>query len=53
MESAADISSVPFVCFVSPPADSPTLSGEIVRRSDIDVAVRAISSGQPRTVLYR
>jgi 2-methylaconitate cis-trans-isomerase PrpF len=47
IESAARITSVPFVCLVSPPADSPTLSGEIVRRCDIDLAARVISSGQP------
>jgi 2-methylaconitate isomerase len=51
IESAARITSVPFVCFVSPPADSPTLSGEIVRRGDIDLAVRVISSGQPHRAL--
>jgi 2-methylaconitate cis-trans-isomerase PrpF len=51
IESAARITSVPFICFVSPPADSPTLSGEIVRRGDIDLAVRVISSGQPHRAL--
>jgi 2-methylaconitate cis-trans-isomerase PrpF len=51
IDSAARISSVPFVCFISPPADSPTLSGEIVRGGDIDLGVRVISSGQPHRAL--
>jgi 2-methylaconitate cis-trans-isomerase PrpF len=51
IEGAARITSVPFVCFVSPPADSPTLAGEIVRRGDIDLVVRVISSGQPHRAL--
>ena len=51
IERAARITSVPFVCFVSPPADSMTLSGEIVRRGDIDLIVRAISNGQPHRAM--
>jgi 2-methylaconitate cis-trans-isomerase PrpF len=51
IESAARVTTVPFVCFISPPADSPTISGEIVRRGDIDLVARVISAGQPHRAL--
>jgi 2-methylaconitate cis-trans-isomerase PrpF len=51
IEGAARITSVPFVCLVSAPADSPTTSGEIVRRGAIDLTARAISNGQPHRAM--
>ncbi len=51
IESAARITSVPFVCLVSPRADSPTISGETIRGGDIDLVARVISSGQPHRAL--
>jgi 2-methylaconitate isomerase len=48
---AARSMAVPFMAFVSPPADSPTLTGETIRAADIDLAVRVISNGQPHRAL--
>jgi 2-methylaconitate cis-trans-isomerase PrpF len=42
---------MPFVGFVSAPADSPTLAGEALRARDMDLAIRIISSGQPHRAL--
>src|SRR5690625_16798 len=47
IESARKITIVPFICIVSPPADYPTLSGDTVPASDIDLVARVISNGQP------
>lgn len=43
--------SAPFMAFVSPPRDAPTLTGETIKAADIDLAVRVISSGQPHRAL--
>jgi len=51
VETARTISIVPFVAFVSPPADSATLSGDVVKASAIDLAVRVVSNGQPHRAL--
>lgn len=51
VESARAITIVPFVCIVSPPADNPTLSGDTVPASDIDLVARVISNGQPHRAL--
>jgi 2-methylaconitate cis-trans-isomerase PrpF len=51
VEAARTISIVPFVAFVSPPADGATLSGDIVKASAIDLAVRVVSNGQPHRAL--
>lgn len=51
VESARKITIVPFICFVSPPADNPTLSGETVSANDIDLVARVISNGQPHRAL--
>src|SRR5689334_12688287 len=48
---AARSIAVPFMAFVSPAKDAPTLTGETVRAADIDVAVRVVSSGQPHRAL--
>lgn len=51
LASARGITVVPFVCSVSPPTDSPTLSGETVRAGDVDLVARVISNGQPHRAL--
>ena len=51
LEAARRITIVPFVGIVSPAADSPTLSGEVVKGSDIDLVARVISNGQPHRAL--
>ena len=51
VETARTISVVPFVCFVSPPADARTLSGESISGSAIDLAARVVSNGQPHRAL--
>ena len=48
---AARSIAVPFMAFVSPAADAPTLTGETVRAADIDLGVRVVSSGQPHRAL--
>ncbi len=50
-ESARKITIVPFVAIVSPPADSPTLSGEPVLAAEVDLTARVISNGQPHRAL--
>ncbi len=50
-EAARKITIVPFVAIVSPPADSPTLSGDPVRASEVDLTARVISNGQPHRAL--
>ncbi|NYT65635.1 PrpF family protein [Alcaligenaceae bacterium] len=51
LESARKITIVPFVCIVSPPTDNPTLSGDTVPASEIDLVARVISNGQPHRAL--
>lgn len=51
IESAKKITIVPFICFVSAPTDNPTLSGETVPASEIDLVARVISNGQPHRAL--
>jgi 2-methylaconitate isomerase len=48
---AARSIAVPFMAFVSPAKDAPTLTGETVRAADIDLSVRVVSSGQPHRAL--
>ena len=48
---AARSIAVPFVAFVSPAKEAPTLSGETVRAADVDLSVRVVSSGQPHRAL--
>jgi 2-methylaconitate cis-trans-isomerase PrpF len=50
-EAARAISAVPFMAFISPPQDAPTLTGETVRAGGIDLTVRVVSSGQPHRAL--
>jgi 2-methylaconitate cis-trans-isomerase PrpF len=51
VEAARRISMVPFIGFVSPSADAPTLSGDAIHASDIDLTARFISNGQPHRAL--
>ena len=50
-EEARRVTIVPFVAIVSPPADSPTLTGEPVRAGEVDLTARVISNGQPHRAL--
>jgi 2-methylaconitate cis-trans-isomerase PrpF len=50
-DSARAISAVPYVGFVSAPADAPTISGEVISANRLDLAVRIISNGQPHRAL--
>ncbi len=51
LDAAARITSVPFVCLVGPRTDGPTISGQVLRRGDVDVVARALSNGQPHRAL--
>lgn len=51
IEAARGISTVPYIGFVSPPAEAPTLSGETIVADTIDLAARIISNGQPHRAL--
>lgn len=51
IEAARRISTVPYIGFVSPPAEAPTLSGEIIAADSIDLTARIISNGQPHRAL--
>ena len=51
LAAAQAISSVPYVGFVSAPADARTLSGEVVTAGSIDLHARVISNGQPHRAL--
>ena len=51
IEAARRITIVPFVALVRPPENSPTLSGDVVNGSDIDLIARVISNGQPHRAL--
>jgi len=48
---ARSIAAVPLVGFVAPPMDAPTLSGDPVAATQIDLTARFISSGQPHRAL--
>ena len=51
VEEAADSPSVPFIGFVSPPQDSPSLSGEPITAGSVDLTARMLSNGQPHRAL--
>lgn len=51
LDQARAVTLVPFVAFVSPAQDNPTLSGEVVPAATIDLVARVISSGQPHRAL--
>jgi 2-methylaconitate cis-trans-isomerase PrpF len=48
---AATIAGVPMIGFVAPPADAPTLTGETIAASDVDLTARFLSNGQPHRAL--
>jgi 2-methylaconitate cis-trans-isomerase PrpF len=51
LDEARARSAVPFIGFVSPPQDAPTLSGERLPASAADLTLRVISNGQPHRAL--
>jgi len=51
VESAASVTSVPFVCVVSPRAVSSSVSGATIEGDEVDLVARAISHGQPHRAL--
>ncbi len=51
LEEARAKPAVPFIGFVSPPQDAPTLSGELLPAAAADLTVRMISNGQPHRAL--
>jgi len=51
LTQAAAVTSVPFVCVVSSPQASSTLSGEVLAAAEVDLVARAISNGQPHRAL--
>jgi 2-methylaconitate cis-trans-isomerase PrpF len=50
-QEAGRINGVPFVGFIAPATEAATLSGEPIRRADIDLTVRFLSNGQPHRAL--
>ena len=48
---AKTIAGVPFIGFVSPPMDAPSLSGAPIAAAEVDVTVRFLSNGQPHRAL--
>ncbi len=48
---ARAIAGVPFIGFVAPPMDAPSLSGETIAANQIDLTVRFLSNGQPHRAL--
>jgi 2-methylaconitate cis-trans-isomerase PrpF len=44
---AATIAAVPMIGFVAPAADAPTLTGETIATSEVDLTARFLWNGQP------
>ena len=51
LEEARAQTAVPFIGFVSPAQDAPTLAGELLPAAAADLTVRIISNGQPHRAL--
>ncbi|NBR29721.1 MAG: PrpF family protein, partial [Betaproteobacteria bacterium] len=51
LEEAAKKKAVPFIGFISGPQDSPSLSGDPTRATDVDLTGRMLSNGQPHRAL--
>lgn len=49
--AARAINAVPFVGFVAPPMDAPTLAGAPIVADQVDLSVRFVSNGQPHRAL--
>ena len=49
--AARAIHGVPIIGMVAPPMDAPTLSGEPIAASDVDLTARFLSNGQPHRAL--
>ncbi len=45
------VAAVPIIGFVAPPMDAPTLSGDPITASQVDLTVRFLSNGQPHRAL--
>ena len=50
-DAAAAIAGVPFIGFVAPPMDAPSLSGAPIAAREVDLTVRFLSNGQPHRAL--
>jgi 2-methylaconitate isomerase len=50
-EEARAIAGVPFIGFVAPPMDAPSLSGAPIAADQVDLTVRFLSNGQPHRAL--
>jgi 2-methylaconitate isomerase len=50
-QSARGITAVPYVGFVSAPADASTISGDAISADNVDLTIRIISNGQPHRAL--
>lgn len=50
-EEAARKKAIPFVGFVTGPQDSPSLSGDPIKATDVDITGRMLSNGQPHRAL--
>jgi 2-methylaconitate isomerase len=48
---ARTVAAVPIIGFVAPPMDAPTLSGDPIIASQVDLTVRFLSNGQPHRAL--
>ncbi|HXA22128.1 MAG TPA: PrpF domain-containing protein [Acetobacteraceae bacterium] len=48
---ARTIAAVPIIGFVAPPMESPTLSGQPIAASQVDLTARFLSNGQPHRAL--
>lgn len=51
LEAAAAIKMIPLIAIVSPPQDSRTLDGQVIRADGADLVVRMLSNGQPHRAL--
>ena len=49
--AARAINAVPFIGFVAPPMDAPTLAGAPIAADQVDLTVRFLSNGQPHRAL--
>src|SRR3984885_8577809 len=48
---ARTVAAVPIIGFVAPPMDAPTLSGDPIAKSQVDLTARFLSNGQPHRAL--
>jgi 2-methylaconitate cis-trans-isomerase PrpF len=48
---AGTVAAVPIIGFVAPPMDAPTLSGDPITKTQVDLTARFLSNGQPHRAL--